>query len=130
MPAQGTIVARVYTSNARIPLRGATVAFFRTEPDGAQTLLGARMTNYDGLTDPLSVPTPSLDSASIAAAGQTPYARLTVEADIPGYDRVLVRGAQVFTGIQTLQELALIPTAALPTRYDRTDVFDIPPQTL
>ena len=88
------------------------------------------MTNYDGLTDPLPIDTPALDSVNISSAGKQPYTVVSVLADIVGYDRVLVRGAQIFTGIQTVQELQLIPTAGLPEVYDRTEVFDTPAQTL
>ena len=130
LPSQGTIVARVFTSNARIPLRGAAVLFYRTNAEGVREMLGLRLTNYDGMTDPLAVDTPDLDSASISSAGKTPYAQLDVFTDLSGYDRVLVRGAQIFTGIQTLQDVQLIPTALLPELYDRTEVIDTPAQAL
>ena len=128
LSSQGTIIARVFTSNARIPLRGAAVVFYRTDAGGARELLGLRLTNYDGMTDPLTVETPDLDSADISS--KAPYAQLDVFTDLNGYDRVLVRGAQIFTGIQTLQDVQLIPTALLPELYDRTEVIDTPAQTL
>ena len=52
LSSQGTIIARVFTSNARIPLRGAAVVFYRTDAGGVRELLGLRLTNYDGMTDP------------------------------------------------------------------------------
>ena len=59
-----------------------------------------------------------------------PYARVDVAVDLPGYDRVLVTGAQVFSGTQSVQELMLLPTPSLPERYDRTQTITIPAQTL
>ena len=50
--------------------------------------------------------------------------------DQPGYDRIIVENAQVFTGIQTLQEFMLIPTPQLPDNYSRTETFVVPAQTL
>ena len=44
MSSQGTIIARVFTSNARIPLRGAAVVFYRTDAGGVRELLGLRLT--------------------------------------------------------------------------------------
>ena len=44
--------------------------------------------------------------------------------------RIPLRGAQIFTEIQTLQDVQLIPTALLPELYDRTEVIDTPAQTL
>ncbi|MFR4068307.1 MAG: hypothetical protein ACLT1T_05155 [Oscillospiraceae bacterium] len=43
---------------------------------------------------------------------------------------MLVRGAQVFSGVQTLQQLVLIPTPTLPENYAETQEFDIPAQEL
>ena len=106
------------------------MVFYRTDAGGVRELLGLRLTNYDGMTDPLTVETPDLDSADISSAGKAPYAQLDVFTDLNGYDRVLVRGAQIFTGIQTLQDVQLIPTALLPELYDRTEVIDTPAQTL
>ena len=50
MSAHGTIVARVFTSNAMLPLGGASVAITRTGADGRVELVAFRLTNYDGLT--------------------------------------------------------------------------------
>ena len=39
MASNGTILTRVYISNAQIPIPGATVAFTQKLPDGRYTLL-------------------------------------------------------------------------------------------
>ena len=129
MSAHGTIVARVFTSNAMLPLGGASVAITRTGADGRVELVAFRLTNYDGLTEPVEIETPELDG-SLPSSGAMPYARVDVAVDLPGYDRVLVTGAQVFSGTQSVQELMLLPTPSLPERYDRTQTIGIPAQTL
>ena len=50
MAAHGTVTVYVYTSDAQIPLEGAAVTITRRLPDGAQELLGLRLTNFDGYT--------------------------------------------------------------------------------
>lgn len=55
MDSQGTVVVRLSTSSALIPLQGATVTITKTRPDGTQELLAVRVTNFDGLTDRKSV---------------------------------------------------------------------------
>lgn len=129
LSAHGTIVARVFTSNAMLPLGGASVAITRTGADGRVELVAFRLTNYDGLTEPVEIETPELDG-SLPSSGAMPYARVDVAVDLPGYDRVLVTGAQVFSGTQSVQELMLLPTPSLPERYDRTQTIVIPAQTL
>ena len=49
MDSQGTVVVRLSTSSALIPLQGATVTITKTRPDGTQELLAVRVTNFDGL---------------------------------------------------------------------------------
>ena len=61
-------------------------------------------------------------------AGKSTIANLLTRFwDVKG-GRVLVRGAQVFSGVQTLQQLVLIPTPTLPDSYAQTQEFDIPSQ--
>lgn len=130
MSAHGTIVARVYTSNAMLPLSGASVAITRRRVDGRAELIAFRITNYDGLTEPVEIDTPELDGSTLASSGAQPYAQIDLAVDLPGYDRIRVSGAQVFSGTQTVQELMLLPTPSLPERYDRTQNISIPAQTL
>lgn len=113
-----------------LPLAGASVAFTRQTAEGNAELLAFRITNYDGYTEPVTVDTPELNGTTLASSGRTPYAQITVAVDQPGYDRVVVSGAQVFTGTQTLQELMLLPTPSLPERYSRTERINIPAQEL
>ena len=126
----GTITARVFTSSSMLPIEGAAVLFYRKTTAGENELLGMRVTDFDGYTDPVSVPTPDADSTDVSSSGETPYAVLNVLTAQPGYNRILVRNAQVFTGVRTLQELRLVPTPALAEQFGRLDVYDIPPQEL
>lgn len=130
LSAQGTIVARVYTSNAMLPVTGASVAFCRRSTDGKFELLAFRITNFDGFTDALTIDTPEQDGRALTSSGQHPYSTVSMIVDQPGYDRIIVEDAQVFTGIQTLQEFMLIPTPQLPDNYSRTETFVVPAQTL
>ena len=130
LSAHGTIVARVFTSNAMLPLSGASVAITRRSADGRTELVAFRITNYDGLTEPVEIDTPELDGSTLSSSGTQPYARIDLAVDLPGYDRILVTGAQVFTDTQTVQELMLLPTPSLPEQYDRTQTIAIPAQAL
>ena len=59
-----------------------------------------------------------------------PYAAFDADVDRTGFDRVLVKNAQVFPNTETRQELSLIPTPDLPSSFDRTETFVVPPQSL
>ena len=130
MQEYGTVTAQIVTSAAQIPIPDATLTITRELPDGRQELLAVRMTNYDGFTEPFDVPTPPASDSQTRQTAEVPYALVDLRTERTGYGRVLVRGAQVFSGVQTLQQLVLIPTPTLPENYAETQEFDIPAQEL
>lgn len=130
MQEYGTVVAQIVTSNAQIPVQGATLTITKELPDGKQELLAVRISNYDGFTAPLSVETPPASESENRQTAEIPYTSLTLRSDRAGYGRVIVHGAQVFSGTQTVQQMVLIPTPTLPESYSDTQEVDIPPQEL
>lgn len=130
MQAYGTVVAQIVTSNAQIPVQGATLTITKELPDGRQELLAVRLSNYDGFTEPFTVETPPASDSENRQTAEVPYTSLTLRSDRAGYGRVVVHGAQVFAGTQTLQQMVLIPTPTLPESYSDTQQIDIPPQEL
>ena len=130
MDRQGTVVVRLVTSAAMLPLQGATVTITKTLPDGTAQLLAVRVTDFDGLTDPVTVDTPPMASSQSYQAGTIPYSVVNIRIEREGFDRILIENAQVFPETETRQELSMIPTPNLPSSFDRTKTFVIPPQTL
>ena len=130
MSAYGTIIARVFTSEAIVPLEGAMVIFTRRNAAGEKILIALRMTNYDGLTEPVIIETPELSQSQQYQSGAIPYSTVDVEVEAPNFDRVRVENAQVFPDRQTIQRFLLIPTPDLPYSYTRTETFVIPAHTL
>ena len=128
MQEYGTVPAQIVTSAAQIPIPGSTLTITRELPDGRQELLAVRMTNYDGFTEPFDVPTPPASDSQTRQTAETPYALVDLRGEHAGYDRVSIHNAQVFPGIQTLQQIVLIPTPTLPDNYAQTQEFDIPSQ--
>lgn len=130
MPATGTVLAQIYTSDALIPLQGATLTIFRTLPDGVQELMRVQLSNFDGYTSPVSIQTPELAESQQYQSGSRPYTVLTLRVDCPGYTSILVQGVQVFSGVQTLQPFQLIPTPSLLGGYPEAQRIQVPPQDL
>ena len=128
MQAQGTLVVRLFTSAAQIPLQGATVTVTKRLPDGETKLLAVRITNFDGFTDPVSIDTPPMIESQSYQAGLIPYSVVDIRVERAGFDRVIIENAQVFPDTQTRQEVALIPTPENPGAFDRTETFLVPPQ--
>ena len=130
MDHQGSVVARVYTSDAKIPVQGATVIFTKIAEDGQRELLAVRLTNYDGYTDPIFVDAPPLSDSRNYSPDANAYNIINITAEENNYGRILVRNAQVFPDTETVQEFMLIPSPMLPEQFGQTEVFVIPPQNL
>lgn len=129
MDAFGTILTRVYTSRAQIPISGATVAFTQRGTEGRHVLLAVRVTDENGHTAPVQVATPDA-AASESPGTAAPFAVCDIWAEAPGYELLVVENVQVFPDTETIQELELIP---LPEQMDALlpeHPVNIPPQNL
>lgn len=120
MASQGYVIARVYTSDAYLPLDGVPVTFTLVRPDGTRQLLAVRSTDDSGLTQPLAVQTPSLSESLTPGASARPYATVDISADLPGYGAALIKGVQIFPGVETVQGLQLRPVPADAIRRNET----------
>ena len=129
MAATGTILTRVFTSRAQIPVAGATVAFTQRGTEGRHTLLALLVTDANGRTTPVQVETPDA-SASESPGTVTPFAVCDIWAETPGYELLVVENVQIFAGTQTLQELELIPLPEQTAPPSRTEIVHTPPQNL
>ncbi len=112
MPSQGSVIARVYTSDAYIPLADVPVTFSRVLPDGSREVLAVRRTNSSGLTEPLLVDTPDTNESLQPDPVLKPYATIEIRAERPGYGRIEALGVQIFPGVETIQGLQLQPNRA------------------
>ena len=129
MAATGTILTRVFTSRAQIPVAGATVAFIQRGTEGRHTLLALQVTDANGRTTPVQVETPDA-SASESPGTVTPFAVCDIWAESPGYELLVVENVQIFAGTQTLQELELIPLPEQSATLLPEDPVNVPPQNL
>lgn len=129
MAATGTILTRVFTSRAQLPVIGATVAFTQRGTEGRHALLALRVTDANGRTAPVRVGTPD-PSASESPGTVEPFAVCDIWVEAPGYELLVVENVQIFPNTQTLQELELIPLPEqTPTLLPENPV-NIPPQNL
>lgn len=107
--AQGSVITRVYTSDAYVPLRDVPVVYTHTEKDGTSALLAVLTTDSSGLTKPFYVQTPDSSQSLTPGSVLQPYATLDIHVSAPGYRSVTAEGVQLFPGIQTVQGFQLQP---------------------
>lgn len=128
MASTGTITFNVFTSNARIPVEGATVIIRRQEPPNE--LLGVRITDRSGQTAPLEIEARDITLGQQPENVVKPWIGLTVHIEHPEYERVLLYGVQIFPGITTVQNVQLIPLRELDPNLDQEQRLDFSPQPL
>lgn len=124
--AFGTVVAHLFTSDADIPVSDAVVTFTRADPAGFVTLEAIRITDQNGQTTPVTIETPALSESQTPQSG-IPWVNISITADHPGYGQTIIRDAQIFADVQTVQDVKLIPSDQFPEFLVRTNLYDIPP---
>ena len=126
MPSSGYIQVHAYTGNAQIPIENAVVAV--TTPDG--TAIALRLTDRSGKIVPVEVPAPALSESQSPDNAGIPFTAVTIHARHTGYEQIMAENVQVFADTVTWQNLEFIPLSELPATWDKTEIFNTPPQNL
>ena len=127
MPSIGYLQIRAFVSSARIPL--ANVAVSVQTPQG--TLLAARLTNRSGMLDtPIPIEVPNRSAGLTPDTGVVPFAQVNLFARKKAYEQIESENVQIFPGVITTQNLPMIPLAEFPDAYDKSEIFNTPPQNL
>lgn len=128
MTGTGYLTVRISTSEAELPIEDATVTVTQDTPGGVK-LLAVRISDRSGVVPDIAIVTPALDE-SLSPGGPIPYTVVDVTVDRPGYDRALIENVQLFPGIQSQQNISLVPQSRTPEVFNMTDVVDITAQDL
>ena len=126
MPATGFIQLRAYTSTAQFPLEN--VAITVTSSDG--TAIAMRLTDRNGLIPSIEIPVPDREESLQPDPGERPFATVNLYARKQGYEQVEAENLQVFADTTTYQNLEMIPLAEMPEAWDKTVIYNTPPQNL
>ena len=98
MQATGTLSVRVYTSQAQIPLEGATVVVAAPGAEGKWKLLSLQNTDSSGRIQTVEIGAPEVGE-STSPGGLTgeggPFALCDVWAEQPGYAMLQVENVQI-----------------------------------
>lgn len=133
MQATGTLSVRVFTSQAQIPLEGATVVVAAPGEEGKWKLLSIQNTDSSGMIQTIRIDAPALGESTspggLPGPG-APFALCSVWAEQPGYAMLQVENVQVFPGVETVQNMELIPLPEGLCSLQQRDERDIPAQTL
>ena len=108
MDPYGILVVAVSAAGGAYPIPGATVLVESDdEYDRISTI--ARVTDRDGMTEEIALPTPPRALSLTPEAGEAPYATYRIFIRKSGYYDKLVRGVPMFEGARATLPVNLIP---------------------
>ena len=117
----GNIRIRTYKAQEALPVEGALVKIYGSDEydrDIAYSLL----TDSDGMTRSLSLPTPSKKYSTAPGAAETPYSVYNIEIVKEGFYPKKIDNVPIFSGIS-----AVLPIEMLPLIYNSSG--EITPQS-
>lgn len=132
MEHTGKLSVRVYATQAEVPIQGATVVVTRQGRSGKSDLLSVQATNSSGMIRPVEIVTPGAyeSTGPVETGEERSFSVCTVWAEHPDYAMLQVSGVQVFPGVETLQDMELIPLAEGQNSLQRRSQRVITPQNL
>lgn len=104
----GTMTVRAYTAGGAIPLQGTRVRVTGAMEEN-RFYEAELITDYDGLTAKIVLPSPKRSYSLSPGAPETPYATYDLVVSAEGYYPKELYGVAVFSGVDSLQPIAMIP---------------------
>lgn len=102
----------------------------KKSPDGRHRLVAVRVTGESGEIDPVAIPAPAAADSTSPGAAEAPFSVCDVWAEHPLYELLTVEDVQIFAGIETLQEMKLIPLPENTAPRDAAGEVRVTPQDL
>ena len=124
----GYLVVAVSAARGNFPLEGAVVRIYSTEKEDNR-LLYTLTTDMSGRTKVIELPVPPLAASLTPDTAEIPYASYNIDTDYKGYYTVENINAPVYSGITSIQRVAMIPiTDRRPnegTRFNESTAPDL-----
>lgn len=107
----GVLSVRTYTAGGALPVEGAVVRI-----EGAEELNSdfsrSLVTDEDGKTEDIILPAPRRSLSMSPSPTETPYAVYDIEITANGYYTKKIYGLTVFSGINSVQLVNMIPESS------------------
>ena len=100
----GSLVVRTYTARSAQPVEGA---FVTVKLSTGETL--SAQADEGGSAGPFSIPCPPRSLSLAEDNTQMPYAVCDVRAQAPGFDFAETLDVQIFDGVESMMEFAMLP---------------------
>lgn len=128
MANSGTLLVRTFISAAQLPVSGATIIVSVPGDDGRQKLVSIQMTNQSGIAGPIELTAPDAAKSLTPGSSSPVFSNYTLVVEHPDFQLAVFDKLQIFSGVETVQDVPLIPLSANGT--DRQDLTTVTPQPL
>lgn len=108
LDSSGTLTVRAYTAGGALPVEGAVVRVLGAMEDNRLTAFSS-VTDRDGLSETFTLPAPSASLSMAPNPLELPYSVYDLEISAPGYYTKRINGLTVFSGINSVQLINMIP---------------------
>ena len=129
MPQTGSLVVRTFTSQAQLPVSGATVIITSREEDGRHKVYSIQSTDESGGTQPFVLEAPDVD-LSMSPGQAIPFSNYSLVVEHPGYFLATFEQLQIFPGIETVQNIPLVPLPQPSGGSESAEPVVVTPQPL
>lgn len=129
MPQTGSLVVRTFTSQAQLPVSGATVIISSREEDGRRKVYSIQTTDESGGTKPFQLEAPD-KSLGMSPGQATPFSDYSLVVEHPEYFLATFEQLQVFPGVETVQNVPLVPLPQPAAGSDSAEPVIVTPQPL
>lgn len=106
--SSGTLRVRTYTAGGALPVEGAVVRVLGASEDN-RFISYSTITDRDGLGEVFILPAPEANFSLSPSPLEAPYALYDLEISADGYYTKKIRGLTVFSGINSVQLVNMIP---------------------
>ena len=122
----GYLIVRASTASGAIPVEGVTVIVQGRDEENSNVFLSL-ITDRDGLTQKITLPTVSRDESLTPSANIKPYSLYNIEVYKDGYYPQHYSGVAIFEGITAVQNARILPLSEFEPSYPHgrgEQVFD------
>ena len=106
--SQGFIQISTYTAGGALPVPDATIRILGNE-EGNVGVEYSLITDRNGLTETVALPTPAVSYSLSPGASEQPYAKYDIQASAEGFYVKNIYDVAVFSGIKSILPLEMIP---------------------
>lgn len=126
--SSGTLTVRAYTAGGALPVEGAVVRIMGATEENRLTVLSG-LTDRDGITERFTLPAPEASLSLAPSPAELPYSLYDLEISAPGYYTKRINGLTVFSGINSVQLINMIPGSGnMVEDYPRGNINYIIPE--